>query len=47
MDFSDRDVYKIWIKKKYLVITLEGTHKNYKLISDSSFDPIEKIEMLN
>jgi hypothetical protein len=47
MDFSDRDIYKIWIKKKYLVITLNGTHKNYKLISDSSFVPIEKIEMLN
>jgi hypothetical protein len=47
MDFSDRDIYKIWLKKKYLVITLDGTHKNYKLISDNSFVPIEKIEMLN
>ena len=47
LEFGNRDIFKIWIKKKYLVTTLDAGYKNYFLMSNEKFIPIEKIELLN
>lgn len=46
MEFQDRDIYKIIIKKKYLLQTLNiPNRKNYTVVGNG-FVPVEKILML-
>lgn len=47
IDFGERDLWRIRIKKKYLILTLDrGGVKNYQAFGENKFVPIEEIEFL-
>jgi hypothetical protein len=47
IDFGGRDLWRIRIKKKYLILSLNfGTVKNYQTFGKEKFVPVEEIEFL-